>query len=604
MAKGLKIKQDWDLSLLFESLNSPAIEKNLKLVKKGSYRFIKKWKDREDYLKKPRVLKEALDEYEEWTSKFGTDGDAGYFYYLSHALDQNDPKLKAKLNQITDFANKIQNDIQFFEMRISKIDPKKQSDFIEYKPLSPYRHFLERLFEQARHLLSEPEEKIMNLKSSTSYTNWIRMVSGLYTKEEREVLTEEKTRANKSFSDILSLISSKNKRVRDDAAKAFNDILQTHIEVAENEINSVLQYKKINDELRGFDRPDQARHLSDDIDTGVVDILVKAVSDNFKIAKDFYKLKAKLFEVDKLEYHERNVEYGQLNKKYEYKDAVDLTYGVFNDLDSDFGSIFKDFVENGKIDVYPKKGKTSGAFAIFHLKTQPVYVLLNYTKLLNDIRTLAHEFGHAINDELIRKAQNSLNFGTPTSTAEVASTFMEDFVLQELMREADDEYRLTLMVSKLDQDISTIFRQIAFYNFETDLHSEFRKTGYVSKEEIGKLFQKHMKAYMGPAVKQSEGSENWWAYVSHFRRFFYVYSYASGLLISKSLQASVKNDPEFIYKVKKFLSAGLSDSPKNIFMEMGVDINNNKFWEKGIGEVVELLEETRKLANKMKKIRP
>ena len=601
MAK-LKIKNNWDLDTLFKSLDDPKIQENLEIVKSESYKFINKWKDRDDYLKDPTILIEALDEYEKWNAKFGTDGNAGYYYYLNHSLNQNDPEIKAKLNKTTDFATKIQNDIQFFEIKLSKVSKDQQKKFLRSKELAPYKHFLEKLFEHAKHILSESEEKIMNLKSTTSYSAWIRMVSGLYAKEEREVFTEEKTKELKNFSDILGLISSKDKQVRDSAANAFNDILSSHLDVAENEINSVLQDKKTNDEIRGFTRPDQARHLADDVETKIVDSLVKVVSKNFRITQDYYNLKADLFGVDRLEYHERNVEYGGLDKKYEYGHAVDLTYKVFDHLDKDFGKIFKRFIENGQVDAYPKKGKVSGAFAIYHLITQPVFVLLNHTNQLNDVRTLAHEFGHAINDELIRKAQHSLNFGTPTSTAEVASTFMEDFVMQELMDQADDEYKLSLMMSKLDQDISTIFRQIAFYNFETDLHKQFRELGYLSKEQIGSLFQNHMKSYMGKAVKQSPGSENWWTYVSHFRRFFYVYSYASGLLISKSLQSEVKKDKKFMVKVKKFLSAGLSDSPKNIFMNMGIDISKNDFWEKGIGEVENLFDETKKLARKLKKI--
>lgn len=35
------------------------------------------------------------------------------------------------------------------------------------------------------------------------------------------------------------------------------------------------------------------------------------------------------------------------------------------------------------------------------------------------------------------KKQNSLNFGVSTATAEVASTFMEDFVLEGIMKEAN-----------------------------------------------------------------------------------------------------------------------------------------------------------------------
>ena len=179
---------------------------------------------------------------------------------------------------------------------------------------------------------------------------------------------------------------------------------------------------------------------------------------------------------------------------------------------------------------------------------------------------------------------------------------MEDFVLQEIVKKADDEMRLSIMMMRLNDEVSTIFRQVACYTFEQELHDQFRKRGYLSKEEIGKLFRRHMKSYMGASVEQSPGSENWWVYWGHIRSFFYVYSYASGLLISKSLQNSVKEDPRFIGKVKEFLSAGLSDSPKNIFLGVGIDITDKQFWERGLQEVESLFSETAHLAKKLRKI--
>jgi oligoendopeptidase F len=107
---------------------------------------------------------------------------------------------------------------------------------------------------------------------------------------------------------------------------------------------------------------------------------------------------------------------------------------------------------------------------------------------------------------------------------------------------------------------------------------------------------------MGPGVEQSKGSENWWVYWSHIRTFFYVYSYASGLLISKSMQNGVKQDPKFINKVKEFLSAGTSASPKDIFKNVGIDITDTAFWNNGLDEVALLLKETEKLAKSLKKI--
>ena len=594
----------WNLKQFFESDDDPGIEGKRKIIEQKSYEFINKWKDSKDYLKNPAVLKRALDEYERWKRDYGTDGDEGYYFWLRTTQDQNNPKLKAKFNQIENFSKRIENESQFFHLRISRMPKTLQKKFLEYAGLKDYKHFLERIFAESKYLLGEPEEKILNLKTSTSYSNWVKMTSGFLAKEERMVILEDGSKKIKTFSEILSLMNSKNKRVRDSAARVFNDILYKNVEVAEAEINSVLANKKIDDELRKISRPDLTRHISDDIDSEIVDSLIKTVSDRFlNISSRYYGLKARIMKVKRLKYHERNVELGNINKKYSYTESIKLIYKVLKNLDNEFADIFSGFIKNGQFDVYPRKGKVSGAFCAHHRISQPTYILLNHTNKLRDVLTLAHELGHGLNNELIRKNQNALNFGTPTSTAEVASTFMEDFVFQEILKQADDELRFSIMMMKLNDEVSTIFRQVACYRFEQELHQEFRQKGYLSKEEIGSLFQKHMAVYMGDFVEQSTGSENWWVYWSHIRSFFYVYSYASGLLISKSLQNSVKENPEFIEKVKEFLSAGLSDSPRNIFKKLGVDIADPRFWNKGLDEVETILLETTKLAEKLGKLR-
>lgn len=597
------LKTSWDLFSLFSEDTDPKLTVSRKKVEEESYKFINKWKDRQDYLKDPKVLVEALGEFEHWEHFYGIEGDEGYYFWLRTQQDQNDPDLKAGLNKVEDFGKKISNDIQFFSLRLAKIPPPSQKKFLRDPLLAPYKHYLERLSAQSAHLLSEPEEKILTLTSTTAYANWIRMLESLLSKEEREIPLEDGTRSIKNFEEILTLAQfSPRKEVRDQAATAFNNILASNLDIAEHEFNSVLADKKIEDDLRHFTRPDASRHLADDIDTSVVDALVKAVSDNFSLPRRFYALKAKLLGFSKLAYHERNLSYGQINKDYPFPEVVNLVLKVFQHLDTDFADIFRDFVTTGKVDAFPHKNKHSGAFCAHVLLSEPTYILLNHTNKLHDVLTIAHESGHGINNELMRKKQNALNFGTPTSTAEVASTFTEDFVFQQLLLEADEDLRLSLMMEKLNQDVSSIFRQVAFYIFETELHTKFREKGYLSQKDIGEIFQRQMIAYMGEAVSQDPGSENWWVYVSHFRHFFYVYSYASGLLISKSLQAGVKQDKKYTSKVKDFLSAGLSDSPKNIFQNLGIDITDKTFWSRGLSEVKSLLDDTEVLARKLGKI--
>lgn len=596
----MKYQPEWNLKELASDDNDALFAEKRKSIETKVLDFAKKWQNRQDYLSDPKILKEALDEYEFLIRAHSPFNDEAYYFHLRTEQNANDPKLKGKYSDALNFAVDLENKLQFFSLNIAKILPENQKKILSSKHISAYRHFLEKLFNEQKHLLSEGEEKILNLKRQVAYSNWVKMTESFLAKEEREVLDENKKTAVKSFSEIFALMKSKDKKVRDDAAKAFNEILDKHSDVAEAELNSVLLDKKINDELRGFEKPELSRFTSDDIDLQTVDSMIGVVSENFKISKEYYQLKANLFRVPKLQYHERIVEYGEISNKYSYPEAVNLLGTVFEGIDSEFKKIFDNFVNDGRIDIYPKKGKRSGAFCSSNLITQPIYILLNYDETLDSVKTFAHEIGHGINDELMKK-QNALNFGNSLAVAEVASTFMEDFVLKEISRELNEDDRLSLLLLQLDAEVSEIFRQVACFNFERELHENFREKGYLSKAEIGELFLKHMYSYMGDYVEQSPASENWWVYWNHIRAYFYNYSYANGLLISKALQKKVSEDKKNVEKVKQFLSAGTSISPKQIFKNIGINIDDSDFWKSGMRSVSELLEEAKALAKKLNK---
>lgn len=599
----IKSKQTkWNLNPLFKSDNDPAMARERKKIERESYKFINKWKNRTDYLENPAVLKEALDEYEKWLRFCGTDGKEGAYFHLRTAQDQNSPKLKAKFNQVQEFGNKILNDIQFFNLKIARISPGRQKDFLEFPGLKIYKHWLEKVFREAKYLLSEPEERILNLKTLPAYINWVNMTEGFLSKEERIVLGSDGKKSKKNFSEIMSLTSDKKRRVRDAAAAAANDIFRKNADVAEAEMNSIMADKKINDELRGFPRPDSAMHMSDDISSEVPDALVGAAYGRFDISKRYYRLKAKLFGVKKLNYYERNVEYGRLDKKYFYREAVDFVFDIFSKTDKEFADIFKKFIENAQIDVFPRKGKSGGGFCSQRLMTQPTYILMNFTGRLHDVFTLAHEAGHGINNELMKKKQNALNFGITLFSAEMASKLMESFAFREMLEKTSGEERLIIIMMILDDDIGHIFSTAARNIFEREMHKEFRRKGYLSKEEIGGLFRKYRQEYMGSAVEQTPGTENWWMHITHLRVFFYNYQYAAGILAAKFFAKTARENPEFIGNIKEFLSAGLSDSPENLLKKIGINISGKEFWNKGIDEVENLLDEAETLAKKLKKI--
>jgi len=499
-------RASWNFELLLGSRGEIGLPELRAEAIAETEKFVKKWKERTDWLEDPAVLKEALDEYENWARFYGPNTIEEFYLGLRLEQDQSNTTTKAKLDQATEIGQRAMNNINFFTLRLGKISNEKQEKFLDSPILKGYHHFLENLFKEAKHTLSEAEEKILTLKSEPAHGHWVRMTQGFLAKEEREIKIKG-VKQKLSYPALIAQMSNPDKKVRDQASIAFNDIIEKHSDTAEAEMNAILSDKKTDDELRGYDRPDASRHLSDDIDPKVVDTILNAVSTRYDISARYYKLKAKLLHQQKLAYHERSVPIGQSDKEMTYAASIDLVRRVFVGLDPEFQAIFDRFIKDGHFDVFPHKGKAGGAFCAHTLLSLPTYIMLNYTNRLNDALTIAHEVGHGINAELQKKNQNALNFGTSTAVAEVASTFMEDFVLEEILRtEKSDRTRLSIAMLRLDSDISAIFRQVSFYRFEQELHETFRQRGYLSKNEIGKIFQGHSKSYMGRAVEQSIGA--------------------------------------------------------------------------------------------------
>jgi oligoendopeptidase F len=400
-----------------------------------------------------------------------------------------------------------------------------------------------------------------------------------------EIIDEDLNKKEVSYNEIFKYLASTNKEIRDNAVKELNKVNKKYIESAEYEMNSILEKEQILDDKRGIKRADLVRHLDTDVDSQIVDSLIEIVTKNFNISRDYYKKKAKLLGQKSIGYHERNVPIGNIDKEYKFEDGIQIVKETFYNLDKEFGDILSEYIKNGQIDAFPKANKTGGAYCIKVNKNLPTYILLNYNNKVNDVLTIAHESGHGIHSELASN-QNSLNEDYSLAIAEVASTFFEDFVLERILKQTDDtELIKSLKMQKMNDTVNTIFRQVAFYNFEKELHSMFRREGYLSHEDISEVFVKHMHDYLGDAVDIDDSMRYGWIYVSHFRRFFYVYTYASGLLISKYLQKKVREDKNFINNFKKLLEIGSYKSVKDIFKDVGIDISKKAFWEEGINSL-------------------
>ncbi len=578
------LKTEWNLKLFYKSHNDPQIEIDLKKTEKAYTGFEKKYKIK-DFIKDENNLFKALADYEILTEEVSSNH-AFMYFHSAKDLNASDQKAEAAITQIIERLAKASNKIIFFELAVGRIPEEKQKQYLNSNKLKHFNYLLKGIFERARYNLSEAEEKILSLKSQPAHELWISGFDKLLSKQ-TVMWKNNELPLSKALSSISSLPIKDRYALQEKVLTTFKSIS----DFAEAEINAIYIDKKINDELRGLKNPYDATLLNHETDEKMVKALNLAVTKGYGISHRFYKLKAKLLKLKKLSYADRGVGIGKSVKVLSFEEGLKVVRDSFNEMDPHFAHILDSYLKNGQIDVYPKKGKTGGAYCWSNINT-PTLVLLNHSDKMKEAMTLAHEIGHAIHGEY-SKSQTPFYQGHSTAVAEVASTFFEQVVFDNVFKTLSPKEQIIALHDRINDTVSTIFRQMACFNFELNLHKAIREKGSVSKEEIAVMMNKEMKAYLGPVFDLKELDGYFFVNWSHIRRFFYVYSYAYGCLISRVLYKKYKEDPSYLEKVKQFLSAGNSKSPYDIFNEIGIDTSHTTFWEEGlksIEEEVKLLE--------------
>ncbi len=582
----------WDLGLLYKNENDPAIERDMRAIEAAYEVFEKKYR-KADFTSSPEKLAAALKAYEKLLETENGAKPWSYFA-LKREQDSGNAHAAAQATVFSQRLSKAQNRGVFFTLAIGRIPAAKQKTYLKHPALARYAYLVSRVFAEAKHLLSEGEEQLEALLSQTSYSMWL---------EGQEKLLNAQTVMHKGkripLPQAAALVSDLPVSERRALWRKITAALRSISHFAEAEINAVYTYKKIMDERRGYAKPYSATVLGYENDEKTVEALVATVTKYFKVSRRFYALHARLLGEKEITTADRNTKIGEIKKKFDFDSSVALVRRAFQKIGPEYADMLDSFVASGQMDVYPKPGKRGGAFC-WGQGDQPTFILLNHADTVRSVETIAHEMGHAIHTEL-SKGQPAHYRKYPISTAEVASTFFEHVLAAEIESTLPESDRLVLLHNNLLGDISTVFRQIACFNFELALHTRIRVAGQVTAAEIAALLNAHMQSYLGDAVRAEESDGYFFVDWYHLRYFFYVYSYAYGQLVSRALYEKWKADPAYAAKVRKFLSAGRSMSPEQIFKSIGIDTSDPAFFEAGLKSIEADVRKLEALAKKLGK---
>lgn len=584
----ISIQENWDLkNQYYTGDNDPQIEIDIKAAETAYLAFAKKWRSK-PFTSDIKTLAAVLKDSEKMAGNPAFSRPMRY-YHLRTALNTGDLAAEKQISLISRRLRKAADATLFFALELGKVDKKSQAKFLKEPTLKPYKYYLERLFAGASHHLSEAEEKIISLKSRQAYGRWTDMTEKIVA--QRHITWKGKSVA---LPEAIEMINLQNFADKEKLWQKIVVELKQISEVAEHEFNAIITDVRTEDELRGYKNPYSATAFSYQDSEESLQNLVNAVSsEGFKLSRDFYKLKAKLHGVEKFTYSQRNESAGG-ELSISFTKAVEICRDVFYKTHQDYGQIFDEMLQNGQIDVWPKAGKTGGAFMSAQTG-HPINVMLNHVTDFKSLETLAHEMGHAVH--AARSATNSPFYdGHSIITAETASTLFENLVFDAVYEQVDAHTKTVLLHDRIMRDISTIQRQIAFFNAELEIHETIHKEGGMSSEELATCMQKHMASYLGSAVTVTKDDGYSYVYVSHLRYGFYVYSYAYGLMMSSLMAAHYKADNNYISKIDAFLCAGETKLVKDIYRDIGIDTTKPDTFTNALARMKADINEWKKLA--------
>ncbi len=587
----------WDLSDLYHSAEDKQIDKDLERFRKLNQKLAAEFKGKIKDIS-PADFYRALQNVEE-SSIIGSK--LGVFAYLNMVTRMKDTAAVAFYQKIDEKMTAYSKPAIFFTLEINQLPETKFKQLLKDKQVARYKPFLERVRRFKKYELSEPVEAVFLDKSVTSGGAWRRLYD-----EHSAALVYTVDGKEYNDAEISKLLQDKDAKIREKAGKELNRVSRENAKLFTFIYNMIIKDKAISDEHRGYKTPVASRNLDNQVDDKALQALTSTVRSHYQdIAERFYRLKAKWLGVDKIQYWDRNAPLPfSDDKHYTWDETVKVVLDAYQRFSPRLRQLAEPFFNTAHswIDVPPRDGKRSGAFAMPMPQKFHPYLMLNFVGKQNDVLTLAHELGHGCHMRLSIK-QGELNDDTPLTLAEVASVFGEMITFQSLLANLDDDKaKLCLIASKVNDMINTSLRQIAFHFFETRCHEE-RKQGELSSERFEQIWLEEMRESLGKYVIVDDDSRSIWPIVSHFFHSpFYVYAYSFADCLVNSLYQVYQEGsvPDFADKYLTMLSQTGVKRYDKLLKPFGLDAGSPEFWNKGLQLISHYIDELERLDKKLK----
>lgn len=502
------------------------------------------------------------------------------YVYARMRRDENnaETKYQAMADQCNSVIAAVSASMAFFTPELLSASEETILAYIDAAPgLEIYRFAICDTMRQKAHILTQAEENILaQMSEITGATNDIFTMLNNADIKFGTIIDEDGDETEVTHGNFIKFMESHDRDVRKNAYNAVYDAYKELINTIASAYNYNTKTDVVSARIRKYESARAAALSGDNIPAEVYDNLVAEVHKNLPAMHRYVELRKKLLGVDKLYMYDMYVPLIKLPEtSVSFEEGLDIMRDALQPLGEEYLTKMNKGIEEGWIDVYENKGKTSGAYSFGCYDSYP-YILLNYTDTLKDVFTIIHEMGHSMHSRYTRNEQPYIYGSHSIFTAEVASTVNESLLMQHLLRTEDEkEMRKYLLNMHLEEFRTTLFRQTMFAEFEDITHKTIESGETLTAEWMCQQYEDLNAQYYGSAVEKDDVIRYEWARIPHFYNAFYVYKYATGYSAATAISKKILTEGKpAAQDYIRFLKTGESDHPIELLKIAGVDMSS------------------------------
>lgn len=508
------------------------------------------------------------------------------YAHLRESVDVSDQENRDLSAAVDRALVEVGNALRFFDLEWLALDEDTARALYDAPEVAGDRHYLIALRRFAPHTLSEPEERMLAERSPAATSAWQTLFGQVTSTLEVPFDAGEGPEPH-TIDRLLAHVRDPNRDLRRRALETLYSALGPHADTLAHCYDTLVGDRLAMDRLRGYAAPMDPTHLRNELPGPVVDAMLTAVEEHYPIAHEWFRIKAGLLGLDRLELHDQYAPLGAA-RQVDFTEARGLIDASFGRFSARAARLADGFFRERRIDAEPRAGKRGGAFCSPVAQDASPYVLMNFTDRMDDVMTLAHELGHGMHFTLAGERQSALSFGTGLALAEVPSTFAELVTFDHLLAtETDPATRRALISERLEGSFATVFRQTVLTRYEQRAYALRADGSTLTAQRLSEIWFEENRRYYGDALRLPDDYRLGWSYIPHFiSTRFYTYAYVFAHLTTLALYAQFQERGEpFVDDYLDFLAAGGSAGPVELLGALGIDLNAADVWEPGFAQM-------------------